>query len=89
MDDIEAKLELLEQKMTHIERMMIASRRWSLIRFFVLTVLPIVLVTFFAVPAMQKIQSMLKPFLSGPANARTTSLGGFDVQGLCKQFCRE
>lgn len=87
MDDVSAKLEQLEQKVAHMERMMIASRRWSLIRFFVLTVLPIVLVALFAVPALQKIQSMLKPFI--PVSGAVPSSGGLNVQSLCKQFCRE
>ncbi len=88
MEDVAAKLEQLEQKVDHIERMMVVSRRWALIRFFVLTILPIVLVALFAVPAMQKIQSMLNPLLPVAGNARPASLGGLDVPSLCKQFCR-
>lgn len=88
MDDTAAKLEQLEQKINHIERMMVASRRWALIRFFALTVIPIVLVALVAVPAAQKIESIFKPFLSVSQNAQNASIGQFDVKRLCAQFCR-
>ena len=101
MNDIESlskQVVELEKIVNSMHRMMRRARAWSLIRFFVITVLPVALFIIYGLPWVNTIQETVESALtsvnavSGGAGSLQGSSGalgatGFSVEGLCKQFC--